>query len=161
MMTAQNSKQKTLIGRVEKVYFPTLGNMVLHARIDTGAKTSSIWATNITEVPEGIAVRFAGTQHAIHQHQQIFKEYDRVQVASSTGHAQVRYKVKLPIILKGRKIRASFTLADRSTQVYPILIGRSILMRKFIVDVTKGAPLTDEEERRSHELQANIREEEA
>ena len=33
---------------------------------------------------------------------------------------------------------ATFTLADRSTQVYPVLIGRATLNGKFIVDVQKG-----------------------
>ena len=75
------------------------------------------------------------------------------------GHKQVRYKVKLSIVIGGRRIMATFTLSDRSTQVYPVLIGRSTLTGKFIVDVAKGNPLTEEEWRRSSELQANITEE--
>lgn len=158
-MTAKN-KEMTVIGRAEKIRFPTLGDMTLHARIDTGAKTSSIWATNITKVSQGIVVRFADARHDIHQYEQLFEHYEQVQVASSTGHTQIRYKIKLPIVIKGRKIQASFTLADRSTQVYPVLIGRSTLMKKFIVDVSLGEPLVEEERRRSEELQENIREEE-
>ncbi|NCU31198.1 hypothetical protein EOM57_05375, partial [Candidatus Saccharibacteria bacterium] len=51
-------KEKTIIGRVEKVIFPELQYVVLYARIDTGAKTSSIWATYIEETPKGLQVRF-------------------------------------------------------------------------------------------------------
>jgi hypothetical protein len=40
---------KSVIGRVEKVSFPELGIKNVHAKIDTGADLSSIWATYIHE----------------------------------------------------------------------------------------------------------------
>jgi hypothetical protein len=54
---------------------------------------------------------------------------------------------------------ATFTLADRSSQVYPVLIGRATLRGKFIVDVQMGSPLREEEEKRSMELQKGVIEE--
>ena len=152
-------KEKTLIGRAEKIKFPTLGDSVLHARVDTGAKTSSIWASSSTETPDGLLVRFASPGHEIYQHEQLFEHYDKVSVASSMGAIQIRYKIKIPVVIKGRRINATFTLADRSTQVYPILLGRSTLLNKFIVDVSLGSPLVEEERARSEELQSIIREE--
>lgn len=156
---SKNSKEKTLIGRAERIQFPTLGNEVLYARIDTGAKTSSIWATVLSESKDGLVVRFADPSFSIYKYTHTFAHYDRVRVASSMGHQQVRYKVKLPIIISRRRIIATFTLSDRSTQVYPVLIGRSTLTNKFIVDVSRGSPLKDEEMKRSIALQANITEE--
>jgi len=155
----ENHKTKTLIGRAEKVTFPQLGDLILYARIDTGAKTSSIWATDIKETKDGLSVRFASIHHEVYAHESIFPHYDRVRVASSMGHEQIRYKIKMPIRLGGRRIIASFTLADRGTQVYPVLIGRSTLAGKFIVDVTKGSPLKYLEDIRSAELQKNVIEE--
>ena len=131
-------KEKTIIGRAERINFPACADAVLYARIDTGAKTSSIWATDIKEVEEGLLVRFASPEHEIYQHEQLFAHYDRVRVASSMGHAQVRYRVKMQVVIHRRRIMATFTLADRSTQVYPVLIGRATLNGKFIVDVQKG-----------------------
>jgi hypothetical protein len=152
-------KAKTLIGRAEKVYFPELGDAMLYARIDTGARTSSIWATAITETNDGLLVRFASPNHDIYAQQLTFPHYDRVHVASSMGHTQIRYKIKMPIVLGGRRILASFTLADRSTQVYPVLIGRATLTGKFVVDVASGNPLKELEDQRSAELQKDIIEE--
>lgn len=152
-------KEKQVIGRAEKVRFPTLSDAVLYARIDTGAKTSSIWATDIQETDRGLVVRFCSPEHEIHQHEQLFEHYDRVRVASSMGHEQLRYRVKLPIVMGGRRIVATFTLSDRSTQVYPVLIGRRTLTGKFIVDVAEGTPLREAEKRRSQELQTNTIEE--
>ncbi len=153
------SKDKTIIGRAERVVFPTCGRGFLHARIDTGAKTSSIWATDIQETDNGLIVRLTDPEYDIYQHIQTFKHFDRVRVASSMGHEQIRYKVKIPIIIRSRKIMATFTLADRSTQVYPVLIGRNTLQGKFIVDVSKGSPLKEKERERSMVLQQGVKEE--
>jgi hypothetical protein len=145
---------KTVIGRVEKVKFPELG-VVLHARIDTGAQTSSVGVVSAVESKKGLEVIFAGDS-ADTTVTKTFRHYERVVVASSMGHLQTRYKVILPIVMRGRRIRATFTLADRSTQVYPVLIGRRALNRKFIVDVSMGSPLKNIEQQRSEALQAKV-----
>lgn len=153
-----DNKQKTVVGRAEEVFFPTLNNVSLHARIDTGAKTSSIWASEITELADGkLSVRFAAKGYDIYEHEVIFDSFSQVRIASSMGHEQLRYKIQIPVRIAGRRIKASFTLSDRSTQVYPILIGRSMLHGKFIVDVTQGDPLSDAEDDRSAQLQKNLK----
>ena len=57
---------------------------------------------------------------------------------SAHGDLQVRFRVYLTIILGGKKIRGTFTLADRSKNKYPALIGCKILNKKFLIDVSKG-----------------------
>ena len=151
-------KELTIIGRAEKETFPSLGNAKLHARIDTGAKTSSIWASEVKETDDSLMVRFGASPLPIAGDTYTFKKYARVKVASSMGHEQIRYKIRIPIIMAGRRILATFTLADRSTQVYPVLIGRATLLKKFIVDVSKGAALTALEKERSKKLQDGIEE---
>ena len=59
--------------------------------------------------------------------------------------------------IKGRTIKATFTLTDRSTKLYPILIGRSTLQGKFLIDVSKGAPLHEEENERQKRLKREMR----
>lgn len=147
------SKEKRIIGRVERVSFPVMG-LQTYARIDTGAKTSSIHSALAEETNEGLRVCFFDdpTEH-------VFPHYKKTVITSSMGHKEVRYKVKLSVVMKKRRVLTSFTLANRSTQVYPVLIGRNTLMRKFIVDVARGTPLKDEESRRSESLQALIIEE--
>jgi hypothetical protein len=49
----------------------------------------------------------------------------------------MKYRTKLSIRLKGRRIKANFGLSDRSTHNYPVLIGRKTLHGKFLVDVTQ------------------------
>jgi len=144
---------KKIIGRAEKLSFPELEISDVPSRIDTGAKTSSLWASDVTEHDGKLtAVLFGQGNPAYTGNPITFSEFDTTVVASSTGHTQERYKVRILVKLKGKKVRAWFTLADRSTQVYPVLIGRNVLLGKFVVDVKKGHVLKEAEQKRTEEL---------
>jgi hypothetical protein len=150
-------QDKKIIGRAETVAFPELGLPNVHARIDTGAKTSAVWASRV-QVQNGVleVVLFDPSSEHYTGETLTFEQFEPVIVASSSGHAQQRYKVRLLVRIKGKKVRAWFTLADRSSQVYPVLIGRNVLLGKFVVDVKKGKPLTTAERERSAQLQSEI-----
>ncbi len=144
--------EKVVIGRVEKIKIPDIASTLLHARIDTGAKTSSISAkANLCKDGRLEVIFLSYANKKPHY----FRHYTTTVVASSNGHAEERYKIRLTLILKKKRIRAHFTLADRSTQVYPVLIGRNVLHGKFVVDVTKGSPLRERENARTFGLQMN------
>lgn len=128
--------QKTLIGQNEAITFPLLGEGVALARVDTGAHTSAIWASSVTYKNDRLFVVFFGPGHPNYTGKAYeFSSYDKAAVISSNGHREIRYKIKLVACVAGKRIAASFTLADRSNQTYPVLIGRNILRGKFIVDV--------------------------
>lgn len=152
-----STSEKVIIGCVEKVKFPSLDGMVLHARIDTGARFSSIWALSVDETSEGLQVEFPANHEGTSSFIHVFESYEFTRISSSMGQEQDRFKVKIPVIIKKRRILATFTLADRSLQVYPVLIGRSALMHKFIVDVSKGSPLKDREMQKIRALESKIR----
>lgn len=145
---------KKIIGRVEKVSFPELGIGTIHARVDTGAHTSAIWAT--ARVSDNrLEVIFFGPDHPLYDGKTYyFDEYSHGMVSSSNGQSQLRYKVRVLLKIAGRRIRTTITLADRSAQAYPMLIGRNVLRGKFIVDVKKGTPLIAAERVRSHKIQS-------
>lgn len=149
-----NRARQTMIGRAEQLEFPELIDGIIDARIDTGAKTSSIWGTAHTMEDGRLAVTFLGETHdKFQQKTHYFDTFERTIVASSNGHEQLRYKIKLLVALGGRRIRAWFTVADRSTQTYPVLIGRNVLKNRFIVDVSQGQPNFAAEKIRSGTLQ--------
>lgn len=62
------------------------------------------------------------------------------QVKSSTGHSEMRVSVLLSVQLAGRKVKAEFTLADRSDMKFKVLIGRKLLRGKFLVNVKRETP---------------------
>jgi hypothetical protein len=149
----------TTIGQTELIRLPELLDQPVHARIDTGAKTSAIWASQVNRHPDGLEVVFFAkgaddyTGQVVH-----FTEFAETVVASSNGISQRRYKVRLLVKIQGRPIRAWFTLADRSSQVYPVLIGRNILRGKFIVDVARQTNnLRRDEQKRTKLLRQQIK----
>lgn len=152
---------KKTVGRAEKLSFPELGYIDVPARIDTGAKTSSLWATDISVHDGAISAVLFGKDSPLYTGEKItFDQHDTTVVSTSTGEVQERYKVRILVKIKGKKIRAWFTLADRSTQVYPVLIGRNVLLGKFIVDVKKGETLKEQEQQRTASLKANLNKDE-
>ncbi len=142
----QIAKPYKTIGRAEVISFPEQGIETVHARIDTGARTSAIWVSYAEVKNDKLSVIFFGPGHPLFTGKEhYFDAYTQDIVISSNGHQDLRFKIKLLVVLEGRRIRASFTLADRSTQVYPVLIGRNVLRGKFMVDVKTGKTLIKEE----------------
>jgi len=58
-------------------------------------------------------------------------------IKNSFGHSEYRYKVKLRLKIANRIYKVSFGLADRSHNRFPILIGKSFLKNRFVVDVSQ------------------------
>lgn len=151
--------QPDIIGRAEKVDLRDFSISAVPAKIDTGADVSSVWASSVTETERGLEfVLFGpGSQFYTGQVQLFTKpDYSITRVANSFGHKELRYKVKLHITVKGRNIRATFTLADRSQKTYPILLGRRLLKGKFVVDVNSGDPLIEEEKKKAQSLKKEL-----
>lgn len=153
-------KQLIIIGRSERVIFPELSSAKVPAKVDTGADWSSIWAHKIVVDNQNLNVTFFGPRSKYYTGQvYVFspKEYSITRVANSFGQKEIRYKIKLKISIEGRLINGAFTLADRSTKLYPILLGRSLINGKFIIDVSKGNPLIAEEKARKSALEKELR----
>jgi len=146
-------KEKQIIGSAETIILPSISTKSIHARIDSGARTSAIWGRARVGENNHLFVAFFGEDA-----EREFDSYGRQVVATSMGHTDTRYTIKTVVKLKDRKIRATFTIADRSTQVYPVLIGRNVLRGKFIVDVEFGKRLRSKEKRRISELQEKLQE---
>jgi len=154
----KSSNELVIIGRAEHVGFPALGLLNIPAKTDTGAKTSAIWASGIIEDHGVLRCVLFGPDSKLYSGEILeFTHYETRTVASSIGEAEERYVVKLLVELKGKKIRANFTLANRSEQAYPILLGRNVLRGKFVVDVKQGTPAKAAERARSAVLQNRLK----
>lgn len=135
--------EKVIIGRTEAIRFPKEGNLKVPAKIDTGADSSSVWASNVLVDDEGkLHFSLFAPGSPYYTGKAYTKKTFKVHfVRSSTGEAQMRYAVKMPISIKDRRVQATFTLADRSKNTYPVLIGCRLLKAKFVVDVQRGSQL--------------------
>lgn len=136
------TKYLTIIGRAERVDF--VGTALdVPAKIDSGAFRSSVHASKVKEITKGdekvLKISLLGHPCAPVIREIETTDYTKVEVTSSNGEAETRYEVKLKIKLANKVFNTSFTLADRSNTLYPILIGRKALKDRFMVDVSKSA----------------------
>jgi len=136
----KSTNKQNVIGPSTLVDFPEAAVFAVPAKVDTGADSSSIWASNIVEKAGRVTFELFAPQSQFYTGQTITtKSYVIRHVTNSFGQAEYRYKVPLKICLEGKTVIARFTLSDRSQNTYPMLIGRRTLRGKFVVDVTKRA----------------------
>lgn len=133
---------RVIAGWVEKVRIENQ-DFDLKAKLDTGAKTSSIYATNIKPFKKDgkrwakftlLLIDSRGNEHEI----DLEKPRSRkANVKNHDGNHDSRYVVELDVCFNGRKFVTEFTLADRSEYIYGILLGRQFLKRAAIIDPNK------------------------
>ena len=141
---AQLLKEKVLIGRVEWVSLPDF-KIKQKARIDTGAKTTSMHAVNIEEVEQRgeLFVKFQ-TFDSENKVVELVRKVDTTQRVSNTaGFVSRRYVIKEKIKMGNIEREVLINLNDRSKMEYKFLIGRNVLLGRFIVDVARSHVLGD------------------
>lgn len=136
-----NSDQKQIVGEVEQVHLPELGFATL-GRIDTGATTSSLSATDIRlfERDGEQWVRFniqnPETGQTVQFEKLRLRKVKINQANSST--AETRPVIQLQLTIGSITQTAEFTLSDRSHLRYQALIGRNVLRDVMLVDVSRS-----------------------
>ena len=134
-----NIGQKLVIGVVESVTFENL-NIMLPARIDTGAATSSLCATDIHPFERDgrhwVSFRLhdgPDDKDGLLVKRQIVRH---VMIKRHHSNPQQRPVVRLKMRIGKIEEMAEFTLADRRNFEFPVLIGRNILADIAIVDAS-------------------------
>jgi len=107
--------KKTKVGFKERVtFYGRKKQKTVTARIDTGAKRTSIGKKLAKEIGAGKVLK-----------------YKTIKSASGISKRPV---VKLKLKLKGKTFTSLCTVADRSRLKYPALIGRNVLRRGFVIE---------------------------
>jgi hypothetical protein len=133
-------KNKIIIGRIEKVNFPELKLFGIEAKIDTGAYTSSIHCHDIYEDlnKKTILFKLLDPSHPDYNVKDLeFVNYTKTIVKSSTGIPESRFKITTDIQIGDKLYKTKFTLTDREGMKFPVLLGRVVLSKRFVVDVNK------------------------
>lgn len=133
---------RVIAGWVEKIRIENQTYDV-KAKLDTGAKTSSIYATDV-EAFKKDGKRWArfilhmtdskGTKHKLKLEKPRAR---KANIKNHDGNHDKRYVVELDICFNGRKFTTEFTLADRNEYIYGVLLGREFLKHAAIVDPNK------------------------
>ncbi|MGR9087158.1 MAG: ATP-dependent zinc protease family protein [Gammaproteobacteria bacterium] len=128
-----------ILGWREWVALPELDIDRIKAKIDTGARSSALHAYIIDPYMKG---RQHWVMFAIHPRQKqrhISIEChapvkDQRVISDSGGHKQRRYVIETDIILGHALIRVEVTLTNRDNMLFRMLIGRTAINRRYVVD---------------------------
>lgn len=136
-----------IVGNAEWCALPQLRVPAIRARIDSGAKTSSIHAINIKEFHKGEERWVSFEIHPLRKHTEVFvpceaKVVDYRMVKSSTGVAQPRYVIRTMIEMGGQQWEIEITLANRRSMGYQMLLGREAMMNRILINPAEGFRLT-------------------
>ena len=128
-----------VIGWREWLALPELGIPAIKAKIDTGARTSSLHVdTLVVDERDSVtrlhfSVSATGRKHVPPVHCSA-PAIARRTVTDSGGHATLRWFIRTRIELGGACFETEINLTDRRNMLFPMLLGRSGLGDRFAVD---------------------------
>lgn len=134
--------EKFVIGRSDKIDLPKLQLFDIDAKVDTGANTSAIHY-NYAEVVKKdgktmLHFRLLDPSHINFNNKEFFvEEFEQRIIKNSFGDSEQRYVITTEMIVFGKTWKTEFSLSNRGNLKFPILIGRKLLSKGFLVDVTK------------------------
>jgi len=131
-VSGRRTSKPVVVGGVEPILLLPWG-VAIDARVDTGARTSSIDARGVAEFDRGGEgwVGFGIPGHP----DRIERRVERVAVVKSRGGGERRPVVSLEFEFAGVRLRREFTLADRGGLRYGALLGRNALRGVAVVDL--------------------------
>ena len=135
----KGSVTRPIIGWREWLCLPDLGVESIKAKVDTGARTSSLHAFGLQEIERDgvIWVRFMIHPEQKTSHPTIQAELPllaRRRVRDSGGKTELRPVVETTAELLGQRWPIELTLTQRDSMGFRMLLGRQAIRRRFVVD---------------------------
>lgn len=132
-----------ILGWREWLALDELGIAKIKAKVDTGARTSALHAFEVIELSRDGEpwVRFGVHPEQHNTEREIWCEapmYDKRLVRDSGGHEQERPVIKTPIRLGDSSWEIEMTLTNRDNMGFRVLLGRTAIRRRFLVDAGKS-----------------------
>lgn len=137
-----------MIGWREWVLLPELLEMPIKAKIDTGARTSSIHSFDTRHFMDRGHPHVEFVIHPIQDDDGIEVRCvaavkDERWIKSSNGETELRTVIETAARLGPVEWSIELTLADRDVMGFRMLLGREALRRRFLVDPGRSYRLTD------------------
>lgn len=130
------SGDRLVLGYAEKVHIEP-AEMTVRARLDTGATTTSVNATDIEPFERDAEpwVRFTVLDSENRQ-VRIARRVERIAHIRSAAGKEKRYVVRMTLCVGTVQRRIEVNLSDRSDMHYPLLVGRNFLADTVLVDAS-------------------------
>ena len=137
---ASRPSPSIIVGWREWVALPDLGLPAIKAKVDTGAKTSSLHAYDLDTFLENGRERVRFAVHPLQRNEQLVVRavadvVDERTVVSSNGHEEIRVVIRTLLNLGDATWPIELTLTDRRSMRLRMLLGREALEGRILVDV--------------------------
>ena len=134
----QSNVDRTNLGWREWLALPVLGIPAIKAKLDTGARSSSLHVESIETFQQDdiLHVRFMvrPRRRGVRIVACSAPVIDRRAVTDSSGHRCQRWFIRTDVVLGGERFATEINLTDRRAMLFPLLLGRSALEGRFGVD---------------------------
>ncbi len=153
---------KKIIGNQEWCAFPEMGIPAIKARVDSGAKTSSIHAFNIQRFRRDGRAWVSFEVHPVQKNRSIVIRcerpvVDKRKIKSSSGETEARYVISVPLKLDGDIWDIEVTLTNRDSMGFRMLLGREAMNGRIVVDPSLDCALGEVSEQQIDELYGKAR----
>ena len=132
------SAEPLIVGWREWLTLPSLGIGAIKAKLDTGARTSSLCvvAPETFESDGRLHVSFLvyARRRSTRAIRCTAPVVDRRPVTDSGGHTTVRWFIRAEVVLGDQRFETDINLTDRRVMLFPLLLGRGALGGRFRVD---------------------------
>ena len=134
-----------MIGWREWVALPALGIARVRAKVDTGARSYALHVAELHSFQrDGRAmVRFAlrlDSNELVHAQAEVVDERE---VTDSGGHVTVLPFIRTQAFLGGVTALMEINLCSRTKMLFPMLLGRTAISGRFVVDPAQSFLLGD------------------
>ncbi len=127
-----------ILGRYDRVDLPQLGLYNIHAKVDTGAYTSSLHCHRASVVNNILEFILLDEEHPEFTGMTFyFEEFEERDIRNSFGEVERRFVIVTTLKIFNEEITTEFSLSNRGSLKFPILIGRKILRNRFLIDITR------------------------